>query len=84
MYDKKKVSLDPETQGIFENGVALGKYLVILKELMVTHFNHKIKIETKQSRFEHWLKQVDISQTIALPLGKIIQLEYYLHRARCN
>ena len=38
MYDKKKVALDSETQGLFENGVALGKYLVVLKDLMVIFF----------------------------------------------
>ena len=36
MYDKKRVALDPETQGIYENGVALGKYMAFLKEVMVS------------------------------------------------
>ncbi len=36
IYDKKKVQLDADTIAIFENGVALGRYLVVLKDIFVT------------------------------------------------
>jgi len=33
LYDKKKVQLDQETIALFENGVALSKYLLVLKDI---------------------------------------------------
>lgn len=38
-YEKKKMLLDPETQGLYENGYAFGKYLIVLKELLVIFLN---------------------------------------------
>ena len=35
-FEKKKTLLDPETSAILENGLALGKYLLVLKEALVT------------------------------------------------
>lgn len=34
-FEKKKTQLDPDTSVIFENGVALGKYLLVLKDALV-------------------------------------------------
>jgi len=34
-FEKKKTLLDPDTSAIFENGVALGKYLLVLKDALV-------------------------------------------------
>lgn len=35
IHERKKVMLDMETQGLYENGYALGRYLLILKDLLV-------------------------------------------------
>jgi hypothetical protein len=35
LYEKKKAALDQDTIGVFENGMALGKYLIVLKEIFV-------------------------------------------------
>jgi hypothetical protein len=34
-HDKKKVQLDPDTTLLYENGIAFGKYLDVLKTLLV-------------------------------------------------
>lgn len=34
-FEKKKTLLDPETNSLIENGVALGKYMLVLKDAMV-------------------------------------------------
>ena len=34
-FEKKKTLLDPETAVLFENGVALGKYLLVLRDALV-------------------------------------------------
>lgn len=34
-FEKKKTLLDLETNSIIENGVALGKYMLVLKDAMV-------------------------------------------------
>ncbi len=36
IFDKKKTILDSDTAQLFENGVSLGKYLAIIKELLVS------------------------------------------------
>ena len=38
-FDKKKASIDPETAAILENGIGLGKYLLVLKEALVIHLS---------------------------------------------
>lgn len=38
LHDKKKVTLDNDTTLLFENGIALGKYLIVLKELLVMNW----------------------------------------------
>lgn len=49
-FEKKRTLLDPETSVIFENGVALGKYLLVLRDALVFHFycffNNIINVET--------------------------------------
>jgi len=34
-FEKKRTILDPETGSLFENGVALGKYLIVLRDGLV-------------------------------------------------
>ncbi len=35
LNDKKKAVIDKDTGLVFENGVALGRYMLLLKEMMV-------------------------------------------------
>jgi len=37
-FEKKKAALDPDTQLLFENGVALAKYLLVVKDALVTSY----------------------------------------------
>lgn len=34
-FEKKKTQLDTDTSILFENGVALGKYLIVLRDALV-------------------------------------------------
>jgi hypothetical protein len=34
-FEKKRTLLDPDTTSLFENGVALGKYLIVLRDALV-------------------------------------------------
>ena len=36
LHDKKKAVIDKDTGIVFENGVALGRYMIVLRDMMVT------------------------------------------------
>lgn len=56
-FEKKKTLLDAETSSILENGVALGKYILVLRDAMVNinllFDSNFLIIEKKQLGFKY-------------------------------
>ena len=82
--DKKKVSLDPDTAAILENGIALGKYLLVLKEALVLSAFVDTAIEKKQSGLECQPAEDHVNEDAIKSTDKVIELEASDIRARCK